>query len=48
MKIAFLLGADSSAAAGFPSTEELTEQVLSGGGVIRHTEEAYCIAGAEL
>ena len=47
MKIAFLLGADSSAAAGFPSTEELTEQLLSGG-VIRHTEEAYCIAGAGL
>ena len=46
MKTAFLLGAGSSVAAGFPSTNDLTEHVLSGRGVWRHTDEAYYIKGA--
>lgn len=33
MKTLILLGADSSAPAGYPSTQELTESVLSGSGV---------------
>ena len=43
MKTAVLLGAGSSVAAGFPSTNDLTEHVLSGQGVWRHTDEAYYI-----
>ena len=42
-KIAILLGAGSSVAAGFPSTNELTDLVLSGQGVTRHTDGAYYI-----
>ena len=45
MKTAFLLGAGSSVAASFPSTNDLTEHVLSGRGVWRHTDEAYYIEG---
>ncbi|MCY4642003.1 MAG: SIR2 family protein [Gammaproteobacteria bacterium] len=43
MKTAILLGAGSSVPAGFPSTELLTEQVLSSSGVCRHTDETYFI-----
>ena len=41
MKIAILLGAGSSLAAGFPSTQCLTQRVLSGVGVSRHSNETY-------
>ena len=47
MNTAFLLGAGSSVAADFPSTQELTEQVLSGHGVTRHTDGSYYIDGIE-
>ena len=40
-KIAILLGAGSSVAAGFPCTRELTELVLSGHGVTRHGDGSY-------
>ena len=46
MKSAFLLGAGSSVAAGFPSTNDLTEHVLSGRGVWRHTDGAFYIDGS--
>ncbi len=48
MNTAILLGAGSSVAAGFPSTKELTDRVLSGEGVKRHTDASYFIEGAEL
>ena len=48
MNTAILLGAGSSVAAGFPSTSNLTERVLSGAGVKRHTDESYFIEGNEL
>ena len=44
-KIAILLGAGSSQAAGFSSTQELTDLVLSGEGVWRHTNESYVADG---
>ena len=40
-----LLGGGSSIAAGFPSTGELTELVLSGHGVKRYTDGSYYISG---
>lgn len=43
MNTAILLGAGSSQAAGFPSTDDLTKRVLSGQGVIRHTDSSYYI-----
>ena len=46
MNTAILLGAGSSVAAGFPTTQCLTELVLSGHGVKRHTDESYYIRGA--
>ena len=48
MITAVLLGAGASVAAGFPSTRELTDQVLSGTGVKRYTDESYFIEGTEL
>ena len=47
MNTAILLGAGSSVAAGFPSTQCLTDLVLSGHGVKRHTDASYYIRGAE-
>ena len=46
MNTAILLGAGSSVAAGFPTTQCLTESVLSGHGVKRHTDASYYIRGA--
>ena len=46
MKTAILLGAGSSVAAGFPSTQELTDLVLSGQGVTRHTTASYVDSGS--
>ena len=46
MNTAILLGAGSSVAAGFPSTQDLTELVLSGCGVSRHTDRSYNTGGA--
>ena len=43
MKLSILLGAGSSLPAGFPSTESITERMLSGQGVRRHTDETYSI-----
>lgn len=48
MNTAILLGAGSSVAAGFPSTSNLTERVLSGTGVKRHTDASYIIEDVEL
>ena len=42
---ALLLGAGSSQAAGFPSTECLTNLILSGRGAKRHTDGSYYIDG---
>ncbi len=47
MKTAILLGAGSSLPAGFPSTRCLTDLVLSGDGVRRHTDSSYIVDGAE-
>ena len=47
MNTAILLGAGSSVAAGFPSTQCLTDLVLSGHGVKTHTDASYYIHGAE-
>ena len=46
MKTAILLGAGSSMSAGFPSTQDLTDLVLSGEGVWRHTDTSYFTDGA--
>ena len=43
MRTAILLGAGASQATGYPSTECLTKQVLSGRGVVRQTNSSYCI-----
>lgn len=43
MKTAFLFGAGSSVAAGFPSTEKITQRVLSGCGVQKGTSDSYSI-----
>lgn len=40
-KISVLLGSGSSIPAGFPSTEYLTQSILSGDGVHRHTDARY-------
>ena len=45
MKTAILFGAGSSLAAGFPSTQRLTDLVLSGEKVWRHTDEVYYTDG---
>ena len=47
MKTAILLGAGSSLPAGFPSTQCLTDLVLSGDGVWRHTDETFYICGSD-
>ncbi len=47
MKAAILLGAGSSLPAEFPSTQCLTDLVLSGNSVWRHSDTTYCITGAE-
>ena len=47
MNTAVLLGAGSSVAAGFPSTQCLTNLVLSGYGVRRHTNASYYICGTD-
>ena len=43
MKTAILLGSGSSVPAGFPTTQCLTDLVLSGKGVERATDESYHI-----
>ena len=43
MNIAILLGAGSSLAAGFPSTKDLTDLILSGNGVTKGSDESYYI-----
>ena len=45
MNTTILLGAGSSTATGFPSTQCLTNRVLSGHGVKRHTDSSYYICG---
>ena len=45
--IAILLGAGSSVAAGFPSTQDLTEMVVSGHGVTRHSDGCFYIGGGD-
>ena len=45
MKTAILLGAGSSLPAGYPSTQCLTNLVLSGNGVKRHSDLTYSIDG---
>jgi hypothetical protein len=41
IKVAFLLGAGVSIPAGLPSTVQITERIISGEGVMRHTDESY-------
>ena len=43
MKTAILLGAGASIPAGFPSTQSLTDLVLSGDGVQRDSTETYVL-----
>ena len=45
MKSAILLGAGSSVPAGFPPTRCLTDLVLSGKGVERHSSGSYQLTG---
>ena len=45
--IAVLLGAGASVAAGFPSTEELTDLVVTGRGVTRHGDGSFYISGGD-
>ena len=45
MKTVILLGAGSSLPAGFPSTRCLTDRVLTGAGVERHTDGTYVLNG---
>lgn len=40
-RIAFLLGSGTSIPAGIPSTQTITERILSGEGVMRHSNENY-------
>lgn len=40
-RIAFLLGSGTSIPAGMPSTQTITERILSGEGVMRHTDGNY-------
>ena len=47
MKIAILLGAGSSLPAGFPSTRFLTNRILSGDGVQKHTDSTYIISNGQ-
>ncbi|ESQ14163.1 MAG: hypothetical protein N838_32510, partial [Thiohalocapsa sp. PB-PSB1] len=47
MNIAVLLGAGSSVPAGYPSTQDLTDHVLSGQGVSRHSDASYYLRGDE-
>ena len=46
MKTAILLGAGSSLPAGFPSTRCLTDRVLTGAGVERHSDSTYYLNGS--
>lgn len=39
--VSFLFGAGVSQAAGYPSTDDLTQKVLSGINAVRHTDETY-------
>ena len=45
--IAILLGAGSSVAAGFPSMQDLTDLVVSGYGVTRHSDGCFYIGGGD-
>lgn len=45
--IAVFLGAGASEAAGFPSMEDLTDQVVGGRGVTRHGDGCFYISGGE-
>ena len=45
MKVAILLGAGASIPAGYPSTKCITDQVLTGRGVTRHSSSTYEIGG---
>ncbi|MCE2439758.1 MAG: HigA family addiction module antidote protein [Candidatus Latescibacteria bacterium] len=45
--IALLLGAGASVAAGFPTMQELTDIVVSGRGVTRHSDGCFYIVGGD-
>lgn len=47
MKTAVLLGAGSSMPAGYPSTESLTNSMLSGAGIRRHGDGAYYLTTSD-
>ena len=47
MKIAILLGAGSSLPAEFPSTQSLTDRILSGDGVRKQTDSTYIISNGQ-
>ncbi len=42
-KIAFLIGSGASIPAGFPSMNEITEQVLSGAGIVHFSDDSFGI-----
>jgi hypothetical protein len=45
MRVAFLLGSGICVDAAMPSVTEISEQVFSGAGVVRHSDATYYIAG---
>ena len=47
MRLAFLLGSGISIPAGMPSTQQITDLVRSGNGVVRHTNGSYCFSGPD-
>ena len=47
MNVAILLGAGASIPAGYPSTQCITDQVLTGQGVTRHSSSTYEIGGGD-
>ncbi len=47
MRIAFLLGSGICVDAPMPSVTEISEQVFSGAGVVRHSDATYYLAGDE-
>lgn len=45
MRVVFLLGSGICVDAGMPSIKDISEQVFSGAGVVRHSDATYYIAG---
>src|SRR5437870_1019644 len=45
MRVTFLLGSGICVDAAMPSVTEISEQIFSGAGVVRHSDATYYIAG---